>query len=49
MGQATSLSDFLEQYRRQHPEDVFRVDEEIDVEYESTAYYKILEEKNPLI
>jgi UbiD family decarboxylase len=25
------------------------VDEEVDVEYESTAYYKLLEEKNPLI
>ena len=25
------------------------MDEEVDVEYESTAYYKLLEEKNPLI
>ena len=25
------------------------MDEEVDVEYESTAYYKLLEEKNPVI
>jgi len=49
MNQTSSLADFVEQYRRQHPEDVFLVDEEVDVEYESTAYYKLLEEKNPLI
>jgi len=49
MNRTSSLADFLEQYRRQRPEDVFFVDDEVDVEYESTAYYKLLEEKNPLI
>ena len=49
MNRTSSLADFLEQYRRHHPEDVILVDDEIDVEYESTAYYKLLEDKNPLI
>ena len=49
MNQTSSLVGFLEQYRQQHPEAVFLVDEEVDVEYEPTAYYKLLEEKNPLI
>jgi 2,5-furandicarboxylate decarboxylase 1 len=49
MNRTFSLADFLEQYTRQHPEAVFLVDEEVDVEYESTAYYKLLEKKNPLI
>jgi UbiD family decarboxylase len=49
MNRTSSLADFLEQYTRQHPEAVFLVDEEVDVEYESTAYYKLLEKKNPLI
>ena len=49
MNSTSSLADFLVQYRRQRPDDVFLVDEEVDVEYESTAYYKLLEEKNPLI
>src|SRR4030095_16880163 len=49
MNRTSSLADFLEQYKRQHPEDVFLIDEEVDVEYEPTAYYKLLEEKNPLI
>jgi 2,5-furandicarboxylate decarboxylase 1 len=49
MNRTLSLADFLERYRRQHPEDVFLVDEEVDVDYEPTAYYKVLEEKNPLI
>ena len=35
--------------QRQHPEAVFLPDEEVDIEYESTAYYKLLEKKNPLI
>ena len=45
MNRTSSLADFLEQYRRQHPEDVFLVDDEVDVEYQPTAYYKLLEEK----
>jgi len=49
MNRSSSLAGFLEQYRRHHPEDVFLVDEEVDVEYEPTAYYKLLEERNPLI
>jgi UbiD family decarboxylase len=49
MNRTSSLADFLEQYRRQRPEDVFFVDDEVDVEYQPTAYYKLLEEKNPLI
>jgi len=49
MNPTSSLADFLEQYRQERPEDVFLVDEEVDVEYEPTAYYKLLEEKNPLI
>src|SRR4029434_6864488 len=49
MNRTSSLIDFLEQYRRYHSEDVFLVDEAVDVEYETTAYYKLLEEKNPLI
>ena len=49
MNRTSSLADFLRHYRQQHPEDVFLIDEEVDVEYESTAYYKLLEEKNPLI
>jgi UbiD family decarboxylase len=49
MSQTSSLADFLDRYRRHHPEDVFLVEDEVDVEYESTAYYKLLEKKNPLI
>jgi 2,5-furandicarboxylate decarboxylase 1 len=49
MEQTSTLADFLEQYSRKRPDDVFRVNEDVDVEYESTAYYKLLEEKNPLI
>src|SRR6478672_13143895 len=49
MNHASSLVDFLDQYKSQYPKDVFLVNEQIDVEYESTAYYKLLEEKNPLI
>jgi 2,5-furandicarboxylate decarboxylase 1 len=49
MNQTSSLVGFLEQYRRYHSEDVFLVDEAVDVEYETTAYYKLLEDKNPLI
>ncbi len=49
MDRTSSLTEFLVPFRRQHPEDVFHVDEEVDVEYESTAYYKLLEKKNPLI
>jgi 2,5-furandicarboxylate decarboxylase 1 len=49
MNRTSSLGEFLDQFRRHHPEDVFLVDEEVDVEYEPTAYYKLLEEKNPLI
>ena len=49
MNRTFSLGEFLDQFRRHHPEDVFLVDEEVDVEYEPTAYYKLLEEKNPLI
>ena len=49
MNRTSSLGEFLNQFRRHHPEDVFFVNEEVDVEYESTAYYKLLEKKNPLI
>jgi 2,5-furandicarboxylate decarboxylase 1 len=49
MNRTSSLADFLEQYRRHHKEDVFLVDEAVDADYETTAYYKLLEEKNPLI
>ena len=49
MNRTSSLGGFLDQFRRHHPEDVFLVDEEVDVEYEPTAYYKLLEEMNPLI
>jgi UbiD family decarboxylase len=49
MNRTSSLGEFLEQFRRYHPQDVFVVDDEVDVEYESTAYYKLLEEKNPVI
>jgi hypothetical protein len=35
MNQTSSLADFLDQYRQQHPENVCFVDDEIDVEYES--------------
>ena len=49
MNRTSSLADFLRHYRQPHPEDIFFVDEEVDVEYEPTAYYKLLEEKNPLI
>ena len=49
MNRTSSLGEFLEQYRQYHPEDVFGVNREVDVEYESTAYYKLLEERNPLI
>jgi 2,5-furandicarboxylate decarboxylase 1 len=49
MNRTYSLGEFLDQFRRHHREDVFLADEEVDVEYEPTAYYKLLEEKNPLI
>lgn len=49
MNRTSTLAGFLRRYRQQHPQDVLLVDEEVDVEYEPTAYYKLLEEKNPLI
>jgi 2,5-furandicarboxylate decarboxylase 1 len=49
MNRASNLADFLEQYRSHHAEDVFRVTDEVELEYEPTAYYRLLEEKNPLI
>jgi UbiD family decarboxylase len=49
MNRISSLGEFLGQFRGHHPQDVFIVNEEVDVEYESTAYYKLLEKKNPLI
>jgi UbiD family decarboxylase len=49
MKRTSSLGGFLDEFRQHHPEDVFLVNEEMDVEYESTAYYKLLEAKNPLI
>jgi hypothetical protein len=49
MNRTSSLGEFLEQFRRYHPQDVFVVDDEVNVEYESIAYYKLLEEKNPVI
>src|SRR5262245_930925 len=49
VNRTSSLGEFLDQYKRYHPEDVFGVSRKVDVEYESTAYYKLLEEKNPLI
>jgi 2,5-furandicarboxylate decarboxylase 1 len=49
MNQTFSLSEFLDQFRQHHPDDLFLVNEEVDIEYESTAYYKLLEGKNPLI
>jgi len=49
LNRTTSLGEFLNQFRQHHPENVFLVNEEVGVEYESTAYYKLLEEKNPLI
>ena len=49
MKHSASLVDFLNLYKSQHPKDVFLVNEEINVEYESTAHYKLLEQKNPLI
>src|SRR5215471_14217336 len=49
MNRTSSLGEFLHRYKRYNPEDVFGVNREVDVEYESTAYYKLLEEKNPLI
>src|SRR6266542_3636473 len=49
MEQTSTLADFLEQYSRKRQNDVFRVNEDVDVEYEPTVYYKLLEEKNPLI
>src|SRR5215471_6961936 len=49
MNRTSSLGEFRELFRRSHPQDVFVVDDEVDVEYESTAYYKLLEEKNPVI
>jgi 2,5-furandicarboxylate decarboxylase 1 len=49
MKQTTSLGDFLEQYASSCTADVFRVGEEVNVEYEPTAYYKLLERTNPLI
>ena len=49
MNRTSSLGEFLDKFKQHHPEDVILVNEEIDVEYESTAYYKLLEGKNPLI
>jgi UbiD family decarboxylase len=49
MNRTGSLGEFLHQFRTHHPQDVFLVNEEVDVDYEPTAYYKLLEEKNPLI
>ncbi len=45
----SSLPSYLEQYRLLHPEDVFIVEDEIDLNFETTAYYKLLEKRSPII
>ncbi|HZW58557.1 MAG TPA: UbiD family decarboxylase domain-containing protein [Nitrososphaerales archaeon] len=46
----TSLREFLRAYSDKRKEHVFVVEDEIDTEYEPTAYYKLLESKgNPII
>jgi len=43
-----SLKEYLERYRNEYPKDVLVFDE-VDVNYEPTAYYRALEAKNPVI
>ncbi|MFI5421540.1 MAG: UbiD family decarboxylase domain-containing protein, partial [Nitrososphaerales archaeon] len=45
---ASSLKDFFERYEIQKPDDVVIFDE-VDIDYEPTAYYRALEAKNPVI
>ena len=45
----SSLRDFLEDYSRLNLGEVFIVEEETNLDYEPSAYYKILEQKNPII
>ncbi len=45
----SSLLGFLESYKAKNPNDVYVVEDEIDLNYEPTAYYKALEDKSPLI
>lgn len=44
-----SLGDFISEWRRTSPTDVFQEAGEVDINYEPTAYYRILEKENPLI
>ncbi len=46
---ATSLPEFIKEYRASFPDDVFMENGEVDITYEPTAYYKLLEAENPLI
>lgn len=46
---ATSLRGFIERYGSSYPEDVFTEQSEVDIFYEPTAYYKLMETENPLL
>ena len=46
---STSLREFIDAYRLSFRDDVFIEEGEVDITYEPTAYYKLLEAKNPLI
>jgi 2,5-furandicarboxylate decarboxylase 1 len=43
-----SLKEYLERYRNEYPNNVLVFDE-VDVNYEPTAYYRALEDRNPVI
>ena len=46
---STSLADFLGRYIETNPEDAFVVEEEVDINLETTAYFEALKDRNQLI
>ncbi len=46
---AYSVRSFIQELRKDHPKEVFEVDEKVSVEYETTAYYSNLKKQNSLI
>ncbi len=47
--EAYSLRSFIEDLRKNHPEEIFEVDEKVRVDFETTAYYLNLRKRNPVL
>ncbi len=46
---AYSIRSFIEELRKNHPEEIFEVDEKVKVGFETTAYFLNLRKRNPVV